>query len=125
VLVLSSVGRYTAPYWRGRGFDTGEMDEVLVEVVFVVDVEGSLVRVEGDGGGSFVSLLPVRDLGRKTEERRDLRVGLGFGVVAAISGSRGGEVKVGVPQLNEVCSRDNDAIERRRRRKGEARSTCK
>lgn len=66
-----------------------------MEVVFVVDVEGSLVRVEDDGGGTFVSLLLVRDLGRKTEERRDLRVGLGSGVVVAILSSTDGEVKVG------------------------------
>lgn len=85
-----------APYWRGRGFgETGEMDEVLVDVVFVVDVEGSLVRVEDDGGGTFVSLLLLRDLGRKTEERRDLRVCLGSGVVVAILSLRDGELMVG------------------------------
>jgi hypothetical protein len=43
-----------------------------------------LVRVGNDGGGAFVSLLLVRYLGRKTEERRDLRVGLGSGMVVAI-----------------------------------------
>jgi hypothetical protein len=72
------------------------MDEVLVEVVLVVDVDGSLVRVvDDDGGGSFVSLLLARDLGRKTDERRDLRVGLGSGAVVAILSSTDAEVKVG------------------------------
>jgi hypothetical protein len=71
------------------------MDDVLVEVVLVVDVDGSLVRVVDDGGGSFVSLLLARDLGRKTDERRDLRVVFGSGAVVAILSSTDGEVKVG------------------------------
>jgi hypothetical protein len=65
----------------------------------VVEVEGSLVRVGNDGWGIFVSLLLVRDLGRKTEERRDLKVGLGSGMVVAMLTSTDGEVKV--CQVNE------------------------
>ncbi len=110
-----------APYWSGRGFgDVGEMDNVLVEVVLVVDVEGSFVRVE-DVGGTLVSLLLVRDLRRKTEERRDLRVGLRSGVVVAILSSTGDELKVGY--VSEICSRDDVQVERRRRR-GDAGSRC-
>ena len=65
----------------------------------MVEVEGSLVRVGNDGGVAFVSLLLVRDLGRKTEERRDLRVGFGSGMVVAMLSSTDGEVKV--CQVNE------------------------
>jgi hypothetical protein len=114
-----------APYWSGRGFgDTGEIDDVLVEAVLVVDVDGSLVRVvDDDGGGSFVSLLLARDLSWKMDEIRDLRVGLGSGGIVAILSSTDGEVKVGY--VNEVCSRDDVEVERRSRKRGEAGLRCR
>ena len=70
----------------------------------MVEVEGSLVRVGNDGWGIFVSLLLVRDLGRKTEERRDLRVCLGSGVVVAILSLRDGELMVGLGGRSMKCA---------------------
>jgi hypothetical protein len=90
VLVLSSVGRYIAPWVRGRGFGfglTGErVEEVDVDVDLVVVEEVTLSK--GTEGGVFVSLAAERDLGRKARPRRVLRLGFGGGESISVLGVR-------------------------------------
>jgi len=90
VLVLSSAGRYIAPWARGRGFGFGlageRVEEVDVDVNLVVVEEVTLSK--GSEGGAFVSLVAERDLGRNARPRRVLRLGFGGGESILVLGVR-------------------------------------
>jgi hypothetical protein len=98
VLVLSSVGRYIAPWARGRGFGFGlageRVEEVDVERAEEVDVDVDLVVVEevtflkGSEGSAFASLVAERDLVRNARPRRVLRLGFGGGESILVLGVR-------------------------------------
>lgn len=90
MLVLSSAGRYIAPWARGRGFGFGlageRVEEVDVDVNLVVVEEVTLSK--GSEGGAFVSLVAERDLGRNARPRRVLRLGFGGGESILVLGVR-------------------------------------
>ena len=90
MLVLSSVGRYIAPWARGRGFGFGlageRVEEVDVDVDLVVVEEVTLSK--GSEGGAFASLVAERDLVRNARPRRVLRLGFGGGESILVLGVR-------------------------------------
>jgi hypothetical protein len=90
VLVLSSVGRYIAPWARGRGFGFGlageRVEEVDVDVDLVVVEEVTFLK--GSEGGAFASLVAERDLVRNARPRRVLRLGFGGGESILVLGVR-------------------------------------